>query len=616
MFYYYIYFEMSILINDAKELTKKIIIMIINGVLSFYIALHFTNLNFAYITLGLVFAISFLIENILLPILIISSIVVSNLNLLEEIINGIISFPNIEKIAFLLVFLFIIPLIHLAIRRNSRSLITAGNLILQNFNPTIAAILYYSGVSFNESYVDGIFSFLPFIYLLTVNFNNHVILGSIILILIGSILYSINSKFYSVVGIIPITISAYYFSTLFNSPYFFYGIILSLAINIIDRVINFTKTINENREATANLKNRINEEIKNIQAVLYSLRSEIGKEGGDLIKIIDGTFSSISAIQNKLNECKNINCLSEVNDELLSQKRILTIEINNLIFDKIRGYNDFTLKLKKIGINLSEIEYPKEEIKLEQFIDFYRHLKQTIETNIILATNFLNTFVENTNKTIGVNLDKLNIINMNYISERLNNMDVQILNKKLDLCASKALEVIQLFTEEESYEIKKSLADIPLQPFTINKVGNATKLLEKINNFLLVELIELQNTLKTISSIYKSAEIDNMISLINIEIQTLQTPEMPYCEKISRLYSSISELKEAIELASNKDTLTQLSELVDTLLPQILETGEINLSDIGINENYANFIIALLNKKGFKAEINGNKIRVGINTKE
>ncbi|QIW25068.1 hypothetical protein EWF20_13615 [Sulfolobus sp. S-194] len=607
---------MSILINDAKELTKKIIIMIINGVLSFYITLHFTNLNFAYITLGLVFAISFLIENILLPVLIILSIIISNLNLLEEIINGIISFPNLEKIAFLLVFLFIIPLIHLAIRRNPRSFITAGNLFLQNFNPTIASILYYSGVSFNESYLDGIFSFLPFIYLLTVNFNNHVILVSVILILIGSVLYSINSKFYSVVGIIPITISAYYFSILFNSPYFFYGIILSLAINIIDRVINFTKTINENREATANLKNRINEEIKNIQAVLYSLRSEIGKEGGDLIKIIDGTFSSISNIQNKLNECKNINCLSEINDELLSQKRILTIEINNLIFDKIRGYNDFTLKLKKIGINLSEIEYPKEEIKLEEFIDFYRHLKQTIETNIILATNFLNAFVENTSKTIGVNLDKLNIINMNYISERLNNMDVQLLNKKLDLCVSKALEVIQLFTEEESYEIKKSLADIPLQPFTINKVGNAAKLLEKINNFLLVDLIELQNTLKTISSIYKSAEIDNMISLINIEIQTLQTPEMPYCEKISRLYSSISELKEAIELASNKDTLTQLSELVDTLLPQILETGEINLNDIGINENYANFIIALLNKKGFKAEINGNKIRVGINTKE
>jgi len=77
----------------------------------------------------------------------------------------------------------------------------------------------------------------------------------------------------------------------------------------------------------------------------------------------------------------------------------------------------------------------------------------------------------------------------------------------------------------------------------------------------------------------------------------------------------MSELKEAVEIASNKDSLLQLSELVDTIMPQILETNEIKLSYIGISEKYANFIVALMQTKGFRAKLNGDTILVKTNSK-
>ncbi|WP_369610886.1 hypothetical protein [Sulfurisphaera javensis] len=552
-----------------------------------------------------------------MPLLIGGSIIIENLSVFQSLLSGNVSISTtlIEKILIIIVFLLIVPIIHLAVRKNSRGLISASSLILQYFNPTYSFIFYFSGISFNENYIDGILSFLPFIYLLF-NYNIHNLIVPLIFLLIASIIYSYNKHFYSIIGVFPLAISAYYLSTTFGISTIYYGIILSAVINVIDKVINTTKNIKENKEAFFALKNKITEEIKNITTALYSIKSDIGKERSDIIKLLDTTQTSLSSLQNKLNECNNLKCLNEINDELNNSKRILTIEINNVLFDLIREYNDFTLELKKIGVNLTELEYPKEEIKIEEIVNFYRQLKQTIESNLILATNIINNMIENLSKDLGIMQDKITIINMNFISSKLNGIDVSLIDKKLNSCTSKALEVVSVFGNEEDYELKKSLADLSLQQFTVSKLNNATKILEKINNIFLVDLSALNNSLKALSSIYNLPEIDNLTNLINIEIQTLQTPDMPYCEKISRLYNSISEIKEAIELANNKDTLTQLSELVETLLPQILETGEVNLDEVGINDKYVNFIIALLNKKGFNAKVEGNKILLKINSKE
>ena len=609
---------MEIRITDIKEIIKKLLLMSINGILAFYLALHFTNQAFAELILGLIFVISFLVGEILSPLLIIFSLILQNLNTLKQIITGG-SFTNItgiENLILPLVFLFIIPLIQMGVTRNSRGLISAGSLVVQSYNPISSLILYYSGISFNENYTNGILSALPFLYLLfEYHFAENMIIG-VALVIVSSIIYSYNKGFYSVIGIVPIAISSYLLSMYFVSQYIYYGVVLSIVINSIDRVIDTIKNSRENRAAYESKKNKLIEEIKQISTILYSLRSEIDKNNKELINLINVSINSVTTIQNKISECKNLECLKELENEINNQKRILSIEINNLLFDEIRNYNDFAGKLKTVGINLGEIEYPKEEIKLEDFLDKYRKIKDILNSKLILASNLMNNLIENLSKILGLSLDKVNLIKIDIILDRLSELDIQAIDKKINTCNSKALDILQFFREQQEYDIVKNLSDLTLQQLTINKLNNTRAVLEKINSILLVEFSGLYNNINAITKVYEIQETENLLNVVDIGIKTLQTPEMPYCEKISKLYNYMSELKEAVEIASNKDSLLQLSELVDTIMPQILETGEIKLSDIGISEKYANFIVALMQKKGFRAELNGDIILVKTNSKK
>ena len=608
---------MEIKIADIKEIIKKLLLMSINGILAYYLALHFTNQAFSELIFGLIFVISFLVGEILSPLLIIFSLILQNLNTLKQIVtNGsLVSITGIENLILPLVFLFIIPLIQIGITKNSRGLISSGSLILQSYNPIASLTLYYSGISFNENYTNGILSALPFLYLIFEYHFTKDIAIAIIMIIIGSILYSYNKGFYSITGIVPIAISSYFLSEYFASQYIYYGVVLSIAINIVDRVVETVKNVRENKVAYEAKKNKLIEEIKQISTILYSLKSEIDKNNRELVNLINVSINSMTTIQNKISECKNIECLEGLESEINNQKRILSIEINNLLFDEIRNFNDFAEKLKIIGINLGEIEYPKEEKKLEEFLDFYRKLKETLNSKLVLASNLMNNFIESLSKILGLSIDKISIIKMDIILERLRELDIQAIDKKINACNSRALDILQLFGEQQEYDIVKNLSDLALQQLTLNKINNTRSVLEKINNILLVEFSALHNNINTIAKVYETQEIENLSNIVNIGIEMLQTPDMPYCEKISRLYNYMSELREAVEIASNKDSLLQLSELVDTLMPQILETGEIKLSDIGISEKYANFIVALMQKKGFKAELNGDIIFVKINSK-
>lgn len=458
-------------------------------------------------------------------------------------------------------------------------------------------------------------SALPFLYLiLKYGFNDYIIIA-VILLLVGAIIYSYNQGLYSITGVIPLAISSYLISSYIASPYIYYGVVLSVGINVADRVFNVIKDMKENKASFQAKKDSLIEELKNISSVLYALKNEIDKNDTELVNLLNVSLNSVTSIQNKVNECKDLECLKKIEDEVANQKRLLVIETNNLIFDEIRNYNEFVQRLKKIGINLGEIEYPKEEIKLPEFVDFYKRLKDTINAKIILATNLMNNFIENVDKSVGMQIEKISIIKQDNIISKLNELDPNIIDKRLNSCISKALDILQLFREEENYEIVKSLSDLQLQPITLNKLNSAKINLEKINNVLRVSFSVLYNSITILSKVYGGEDIENLINITNVGIQALQTPDMPYCEKISKIYSYISELREAIELASNKDSLMQLSELVDSVMPTIMETGQLKLIDIGISEKYANFIIALLQKKGFKAEVEGDKILVRINSK-
>jgi len=608
---------MEIIITDAKEIIKKLFLMIINGILAYYIALHFTNQSFAELTLGLTFVISFLIGEILSPLLALLLILLQNLYIIKQIFlsGSSVSIVTIESLLIPLLFLFILPVIQLASRGNPRGSISAGSILLQSYNPISSLILYYAGVSLSENYTNGILSALPFLNLIFIYHFAEDVIIAVVLIIIGSILYSYNKGFYSIIGVVPIAISSYFLSTYLMSQYIYYGVILSIAVNIIDRVVGIIKSTLENRQAYESEKSKLIEEIKQISTILYSFKNEIGVSNKELTNLINVSINSITTMLNKINECKNLECLKGLEVEINNQKRILTIEVNNLIFDEIREFNEFSERVKTIGIALGEIEYPKEEIKLEDLLDYYKRLKETINSKLVLTVNLMNSFIDNLYKILGILLEKFNVIKMDVILNRLNGLDIQEIDKRINSCISKALETLQIFREQQEFELLKRLSDLTLQKLTLNKVNSARTILEKTNNLLLVELSALRDSIDTIRKVYETTEIENISNILDISMEILQTVDMPYCERVSKLYNYLSELREAIEIAENKESLLHLSELVDTILQEILEEGKIKLSDIGISERYANFIVALLQKKGFKAVVNGDMILVRTNSK-
>jgi len=101
------------------------------------------------------------------------------------------------------------------------------------------------------------------------------------------------------------------------------------------------------------------------------------------------------------------------------------MELNNLIFDKIKSYNDFSGRLKFLGINIPELEYPKEEIKIEEFLDFYHNLKNVVDKNILTATNMVNNLIDNLSRTLGIYMQKVKVINKESIIEKVESIDIK-----------------------------------------------------------------------------------------------------------------------------------------------------------------------------------------------
>jgi hypothetical protein len=300
-----------------------------------------------------------------------------------------------------------------------------------------------------------------------------------------------------------------------------------------------------------------------------------------------------------------------VKEEITNNRRVITIELNNFIFDEIRDYNEFIDSVKFLGIYADSIQFPKDEVKIEDFVDFYNNLKSIIDKNTLTIANILNKFIDNIRVILGSNLSKLNIINRDNILDLIKSINANELNTNINLCLSRASEIAQvLLVSNEYFEIKKDLATLPLQRFTINKVSNAQKILEKFINHLLTELSVLSSSISDITKRYDIDEIIGLNSILSTLISIVSSNEVPYCERISRVYMSLANISTALEYAKEKDVLLKLDELVSLLMQEIITNGYIDLNDFGINSKYSDFIVKLLNKKGIMSKAEGTRIVV------
>ncbi|BCU69454.1 tripartite tricarboxylate transporter permease [Stygiolobus caldivivus] len=604
-------------LGDVNILIRKALLMVINGILSYQLSYSLIkNVGSAEIIAALVFALSFLVGDILIVFTAIGGIIdLFQSYIFSLLSSGKILFNSPDFIQFIIsiVFLFIVPLIALGVTRSSRSFITSGALILTQINP-IWSLLLFSGISQSDNYAVNVLSSAPlailFIYL------NHSLLSIVIiaLLVIAAFSYSLKS-YYGLIGSVFVALG-YAFLVKAGYSISILSVIVSIAIYGVSLSVSTLSSLHENKKAYETLKNDLTEELKSINSILYTLKEEVKQEKSEFSNTINGYINEVTKLQDKVSQCRSIECEEEVKNELGNTRRMITIELNNLIFDKIKLYNDFSEKLKFLGINLPELEYPKEEIKIEEFLDFYNNLRSVIEKNILTAANIINSLIENLGKTLGLYLQKVKVINEDNILEKAKSIDVKDIDTKLNICLGKATEIGQLLlTTPDTFELKKELATLPLQPFTINKLNQASKILEKFTNITLSELSMSYSTFRDISMKFSTIEMKNLEEIINTLIIAMQSADTPHCEKVSRLYDSITNIEQMMNYVREKDVILQLDEIVDAILPQLKERETIELGDLGINEKYAEFLLRALNNRGITAKLEGNRVILRNNNK-
>ncbi|MFP3064445.1 MAG: hypothetical protein RXR59_02730 [Sulfolobus sp.] len=613
--------SLSSLIGDIKSFVRRVLFMLINGFLSYEMIVLLTGNNqLGEIVGGFILAISFLVGEILAPIIVIADIGVNYKNLILNLATNFssVSISSIESLVITIVFEFIIPLITVILFRNSNAFLSAGSLLLIKYNP-LYSILLFSGVSIPEqNYVIPILASLP-LFALYPSVPLEYVIIIVLFTLIGAIIYNLNMniKYVNLFGFLPLVISNYLLVKNYNLivPYPFLPSIISLVIFTIIFSQNIYSQIVENKKEFESLKSALSEEINNIINTLYYLRNNIKKGGSDnkndVIEVTNKYVNAFTTLQQKIGSCKNVACLNEVKEEITNNRRVITIELNNLIFDEIRDYNEFIDSVKFLGINADSIQFPKDEVKIEDFVDFYNNLKSIIDKNTFTIANILNKFIDNIRVILGSNLSKLNIINRDNILDLIKSINANELNTNINLCLSRASEIAQVLLVSNEYsEIKKDLATLPLQQFTINKVTNAQKILEKFINHLLTELSVLSSSISDITKRFDIDEIVGLNSILSTLISIVSSNEVPYCERISRVYMSLANISTALEYAKEKDVLLKLDELVSLLMQEIITNGYIDLNDFGINSKYSDFIVRLLNKKGIMSKAEGTRIVV------
>lgn len=597
-------------LGGVDTLIRKALTMITNGLLTYEISFSLIKNNgSAEILSAIIFAVSILIGDILIPFTVIGGILVEYRNYLASMISSEKFYfnSNFEVFLLSLIFLFVIPLISLVRFRSSRSFITSGSILLSQFNP-IWSLLLFSGISQSDNYIINMLSAIPIVIIFPLYFYGN-FLGIVIvaMIIIAAVTYAIKS-YYGLVGVVFVAL-AYILLTKLGYTISILSVVVSLAIYSSSLIVSIVRSQFENKKAYETLKSSLTEDLKNINSILYSLKAEVTQENSDINNTINGYITQITKLQDEVLRCKNVECEEEVKSELSNVRRVITIELNNLIFDKIKSYNDFSGRLKFLGINIPELEYPKEEIKIEEFLDFYRNLKNAIDKNILTATNMVNNLIDNLSRTLGISLQKVKVINKDSIIEKVESIDIRDIDTKLNLCLSKATEIGGiLLTTPDTFELKKDMATLPLQQFTINKLVQSSKVLERFTNVILSELSMSYSAFKDISTKFSTPELKSLEEIMNALVITFQSPYTPYCEKINRLYGSLTNIEQIMEYVRDRDVILQLEEIIDAILPQIKQKDVIELEELGINQKYADFLLKALNNRGVIARLEGNKI--------
>ncbi len=363
-------------------------------------------------------------------------------------------------------------------------------------------------------------------------------------------------------------------------------------------------------EEINDLQNTINKLVKDVS----TLEKTIGLE--DLYsKSISNIRASLIDLPNKVLSCEapDLNCLESIEEELVEIKKGIVRNLSDLAFDVVTKNNNFVTKFKRLGIVSRTVQVPKDtDLNFETLTDFIEKLNEQVNESLLSIRNSVISIDQALEELLGRKI----VANNEYYDDVLsldnvvNTLDPEVFDQEIRMCTNNMRALLETVSDNEvRYELLNSISRAALLPFSYEKVVTVQKSAKKLLKVLSDEYTKEYKELEELNKETRADEVAQRAAVLKDTVALLNGND-PICKRFSAVNSLLYEIKKALQLVDMKEEIKALDNLALTLGPVLQAKRAIQVSELGIKEEFIPLFISILRTKGYDVRVENGELKI------
>ncbi|MCY0858934.1 MAG: hypothetical protein OWQ54_00725 [Sulfolobaceae archaeon] len=475
---------------------------------------------------------------------------------------------------------------------------------LINSNPRVFLPLFLIGISEKGKISSGLIASLPLIlYVIVQTFFFHAIIGImrpitiIILLLISSILFSLNRRFISLLGAVPAFVSSYMFFGLAYQSIM--SVVVGAVINSVPDIYSTYQDMKAMRQKIFSTKEENRRKANELLEAIKKLKSVSPITDKELSTLIKNDI--LKEIEDLLYENDKAEKLSEVetiNSRLKNIESSLVSAISDYLYARVMKYNELAYKLRDLGLLVYTYEVSEAPKSINDAINNYMKIEQELQNSYKDLANKLNSLIGLLKSIFYVQkYNEINVIDRDIIYNTLDSLlkEKNKVSEEIDDCIEKVKEFT---TSVRSINpITNKLVMIGLYTSLNDKLMMANQSLKEFFSYLNRSIENAKSNLIVLSQELSLPSFDVQISTLEI-ISSILSKDEPMCAKVEELYTYKDPLISSINISDQKDELIALKQLIDSLdlVKKLKDNMCINLNELGISQEYYKYVRDLISR--------------------
>lgn len=473
-----------------NDIVERIGITMLNAFL-FYSITNILNFhNFLFFGMGIVIILSALLPYVLAPALTLIYILGYNFSSLFLSSTNTITLPMLERAVLMIIFFFIVPILVQIKYTSLQGFLTTESMLGSIISPV------FIGTGVSEKGRDpksNVISALPALYIIVFKVLNSLPAFSIssilypsiglVLLILSSILFTRRSLI-SLVGVIPLYPGISLVLGLdYLSPYVIVASLLGLAVNAIPSVINFTRTLSQNKSTIEKEKREMISQIEDKVRLINNIKGGSVNLPVEFVEVLSEAESSLKSQLAKVNSCIDNDCVTESFKEFQSVQESVDKMINDAVFKIVIDYNNVVNNIRKLGVNAEEIPIPP-VLKLNELdVNTIVRILNTIDRNIYYTTNKVNQILEGVEKTVGGKYSRILVTDYKSLDKISAILGDQVIRKGTEECLAIQADVVRELRlsplNDQRIVLSKKINQVMIENFSLDKINNIVSITDE-----------------------------------------------------------------------------------------------------------------------------------------